>query len=1340
MSRVFIDSFIFFLLLSTMVSQAVFAGVKYTKIDASGNPLADTASDWRCIRNNFTGQLWEVKTSSNYQNTYNLSEAEEYAGQAADDGLCGSTDWRVPTIQELLTISDKTQSTQALNPDYFPFAGSGYYFSKTQHNQNSDNMWVFAATTGETSDLFKENTALVRLVSGNKLSKSSYTKLDAQGNPPDSDADLACIRDENSGLIWEVKTSDNWGESYSYTDAGNYSQTANASSLCGYNDWRLPDIEELATLVDYEKEQPAIDSEYFPNTLSDSYWSASPHATSSSQAWAVNFGNGRVVAATQSSTYAVRLVRGGNLLVQLDQAYEPGTDAVSVSAGSSVSLNIRDGLELDSNHLLDCPGGTLNGSNYTSGAIEYHCLLKFKPKTYTLTATVSGSGGSVSPSTQSIAYQQSAQFTINTNTDYSIAEVSGNCDGSLSGNVYTISSVTRDCQLSVSFDARPQIVVLSPLNNSSVNETLQIHGTASDDQSGYTIKLTLTNSKGLNLSLPVTINGNEWQTDLGATELESDENYVLTATITDNNGQTRTEQVNFEYLAQPQTIQINGQITYDNVALGGVKLIITDAEGNQSSLITAADGSYQQIINSGYSGTITPEKTGYHFEPASITINNLQEDTAYNFVAIANTYQVQASVSGSGGQVQPASQTIIYQQAAVINLTPDSGYGIGGIEGNCSGSLSENIYRIDAVEADCEIKVSFDRLPEISITSPLDNEVVKDSVAITGTATDDKDNFSVSVKISNDQGLELSLPVVLSGNDWRVDLNSVELDGNIDYTITAEVRDSISQTAVKQVKFRYESSSQLVRISGLIQYNGAPLEGVTLVFTDASNTQSSQTSDTQGAYQQVFNKGYSGTLYPKKSGYTFTPERVVITDLQQDTEYHFTATQVESEQQARAIIVAGGGNFNDPLWNATNTTANFAYRTLLYKGISKDNILYLNFKLDQDVDLDGSYNDIYAIPSTALFQSAINVWAQNYVNSKRPLIIYLLDHGLQDQFFISKDNSKNHTTESIDSQTLDSWLDELQSATNAKVILIYDACFSGSFMEKLKATGDQQRILIFSSGSNELAFFGSRGDLSFSNFFWTNTLKGKNIRDTFLDSRMAIRSATNQAQKPVMDDNNDGVWDSHSDGNLAALSYLGNPLVSAVSEPTVVDATASQSIDKNSSLDVYIELDSSASRVWAVLVPPQTETSNDDQPVVDLPEYTLSYNSQSGRYETTIDNFDQRGLYQLSFYAQTESPSEFTFLLKTIKIATFGQQTDAALDDLENVFEWAERFFPDVFRPAAPPTQEISGYIYRYYPDSQIAIALKDEQIYLYYADQQKLVEVGSLASVLEYMNANPAP
>ena len=42
-------------------------------------------------------------------------------------------------------------------------------------------------------------------------------------------------------------------------------QAVNSSALCGYRDWRLPEIEELKTIVDSSTKSPSIDTSFFPH-------------------------------------------------------------------------------------------------------------------------------------------------------------------------------------------------------------------------------------------------------------------------------------------------------------------------------------------------------------------------------------------------------------------------------------------------------------------------------------------------------------------------------------------------------------------------------------------------------------------------------------------------------------------------------------------------------------------------------------------------------------------------------------------------------------------------------------------------------------------------------------------------------------------------------------------------------------------------------------------------------------------------------------------------------------------------------------------------------------------
>ncbi len=124
------------------------------------------------------------------------------------------------------------------------------------------------------------------------INPMSYTKLDASGNDlPESATSWAMVRDNVTGLIWEVKTEANQNDTYTWDAAHTY---AASLRLGGFSDWRLPTIKELQYLVDFSIPWPgpAIDTIYFPNTASSWYWSSSTDANSTSYAWVVVFSYG----------------------------------------------------------------------------------------------------------------------------------------------------------------------------------------------------------------------------------------------------------------------------------------------------------------------------------------------------------------------------------------------------------------------------------------------------------------------------------------------------------------------------------------------------------------------------------------------------------------------------------------------------------------------------------------------------------------------------------------------------------------------------------------------------------------------------------------------------------------------------------------------------------------------------------------------------------------------------------------------------------------------------------------------------------------------------------------
>ena len=88
----------------------------------------------------------------------------------------------------------------------------------------------------------------------------------------------------------------------------NWIQAINRAAEEG-GEWRLPNVKELATIVEHGCAIPAINTEVFPGTTSVGYWASTPSADTDSSAWTVNFNDGSNITVTKSTPLSIRLVR-----------------------------------------------------------------------------------------------------------------------------------------------------------------------------------------------------------------------------------------------------------------------------------------------------------------------------------------------------------------------------------------------------------------------------------------------------------------------------------------------------------------------------------------------------------------------------------------------------------------------------------------------------------------------------------------------------------------------------------------------------------------------------------------------------------------------------------------------------------------------------------------------------------------------------------------------------------------------------------------------------------------------------------------------------------------------
>ena len=146
-----------------------------------------------------------------------------------------------------------------------------------------NNSGTITCPTSSTADFFGQDAYYA------SLSYCTPQSFSLQG----SNASQMVVFDNNTGLMWQQKTTSCWyssGAQSTYCDNLTYG---------GYSDWRLPTPLELLTIVDNSKKSPAIDTTYFPSTPSDNFCTS---GTTGSARLLVNFTIGELSSWAASSS------------------------------------------------------------------------------------------------------------------------------------------------------------------------------------------------------------------------------------------------------------------------------------------------------------------------------------------------------------------------------------------------------------------------------------------------------------------------------------------------------------------------------------------------------------------------------------------------------------------------------------------------------------------------------------------------------------------------------------------------------------------------------------------------------------------------------------------------------------------------------------------------------------------------------------------------------------------------------------------------------------------------------------------------------------------------------
>ena len=118
------------------------------------------------------------------------------------------------------------------------------------------------------------------------------------------DGSSSIVTDSATGLQWQddaTPSTMTWQGAIDYCEA---------FTLAGKSDWRLPNFNELTSIVDDTVYNPSISS-VFVNTASYYYWSSTTNTIYTGGAWIVNFYYGHQNSSSKAYSHYVRCVRAG---------------------------------------------------------------------------------------------------------------------------------------------------------------------------------------------------------------------------------------------------------------------------------------------------------------------------------------------------------------------------------------------------------------------------------------------------------------------------------------------------------------------------------------------------------------------------------------------------------------------------------------------------------------------------------------------------------------------------------------------------------------------------------------------------------------------------------------------------------------------------------------------------------------------------------------------------------------------------------------------------------------------------------------------------------------------
>jgi len=294
-----------------------------------------------CITDRLTGLVWH-RNANLAEFPLTWQEALDFVIQMNCDRHLGESDWRLPNRHELRSLISHQTRRPAL-PENHPFTHvfNGWYWTATTAAISPAHAWYVDMDGGRMFYGGKDQSFMVWPVRGQAhrvLPVTGQTRcysgagdvIPCTGSGQDADWSCGCpwpslrfhpcrdgVIDRLTGLCWyqpvDLRGPVTWAQALSAVDQFNTRPDKHAG-------WRLPNINELESLVDCSRHSPALPTAHPFNVLHDAYWSSTTSLYERDWAWALYLNKGAVgVGQKTQAKFHVWPVRDQDSIVYADE-------------------------------------------------------------------------------------------------------------------------------------------------------------------------------------------------------------------------------------------------------------------------------------------------------------------------------------------------------------------------------------------------------------------------------------------------------------------------------------------------------------------------------------------------------------------------------------------------------------------------------------------------------------------------------------------------------------------------------------------------------------------------------------------------------------------------------------------------------------------------------------------------------------------------------------------------------------------------------------------------------------------------------------------------------------